>query len=71
MTIQDCCHPRLVWKFMTEDIVVIARDLKLPPEKVQHAVELLDAGNTIPFIARFRKDQTGGLDPEQVLAIKQ
>ena len=56
---------------MTEDIVVIARDLKLPPEKVQHAVELLDAGNTIPFIARFRKDQTGGLDPEQVLAIKQ
>ncbi|MFN9877810.1 MAG: Tex-like N-terminal domain-containing protein, partial [Planctomycetota bacterium] len=56
---------------MTEDIVVIARDLKLPPEKVQHAVELLDAGNTIPFIARFRKDQTGGLDPEQVMAIKQ
>ena len=31
----------------------------------------MDAGNTIPFIARFRKDQTGGLDAEQVLAIKQ
>ena len=56
---------------MSDELGVIARDLRLPQEKVQHVVQLLDAGNTIPFIARFRKDQTGGLDAEQVLAIKQ
>lgn len=56
---------------MSDDFAGIARDLKLPLDQIRQTVELLDAGNTIPFIARFRKDQTGGLDPEQVLAIKQ
>ena len=53
------------------DIAVIARDQNLPPEKVQRTVELLDDGNTIPFITRFRKDETGGLNEEQILSIKQ
>ena len=53
------------------DISIIARDQNLPPEKVQRTVELLDDGNTIPFITRFRKDETGGLNEEQILAIKQ
>ena len=52
------------------DISIIARDLNLPPEKVQRTIELLDDGNTIPFVTRFRKDETGGLDEEQILAIK-
>lgn len=43
--------------------------LKVSAEQVQAVVELLDAGNTIPFITRYRKDQTGGLDEEKVLAI--
>ncbi len=43
--------------------------LKVSAEQVQAVVELLDAGNTIPFITRYRKDQTGGLDEEKVSAI--
>lgn len=47
-------------------ITTIAKDLSLKPEQVKAAVELLDAGNTIPFIARYRKEATGSLD-DQVL----
>jgi uncharacterized protein len=53
------------------DFSIVARDLKLPPEKIAKTVELLDAGNTIPFVTRFRKDLTGGLNEQQILAIKQ
>ncbi len=56
---------------MNIDLAVVARDLRLPPEKIESSVRLLDEGNTIPFITRFRKDQTGGLNEEQLLAIKQ
>jgi len=52
------------------DISIIAKELNLPPEKVQRTVELLDEGNTVPFISRFRKDETGGLDDQQVLQVK-
>ena len=45
---------------------ILARELSLRPQQVQAAVELLDAGNTIPFIARYRKEATGSLD-DQVL----
>ena len=44
----------------------LAVEFKLRPQQVQAAVELLDAGNTIPFIARYRKEATGSLD-DQVL----
>ena len=47
-------------------ITTIAKDLSLKQEQVKAAVELLDAGNTIPFIARYRKEATGSLD-DQVL----
>ena len=40
----------------------IAADLGASPQQVGAAVELLDAGNTIPFIARYRKEATGALD---------
>ena len=56
---------------MKIDLAIIAKDLKLSPEKVEKTVELLDAGNTIPFITRFRKDLTGGLDEQQILSVKQ
>src|SRR5438046_5200139 len=48
----------------------VARDLGLPPENISRTLELLDEGNTVPFITRFRKDQTGGLDEEQVRDIQ-
>jgi len=44
----------------------IAEELKLRPQQVDRAVELLDEGKTIPFIARYRKEVTGSLD-DQVL----
>ena len=40
----------------------LAAELSLPVNQVQAAVELLDGGNTVPFIARYRKEVTGGLD---------
>jgi protein Tex len=47
----------------------IAAQLSLAPTRVAAAVELLDAGNTLPFIARYRKEATGGLDEEELRAI--
>ena len=39
----------------------IAEELNLKPFQVENAVKLIDEGNTIPFIARYRKEQTGEL----------
>lgn len=47
----------------------IARKLGLEPQRVDAAVRLLDAGNTLPFIARYRKEATGGLDEDQLRRI--
>ena len=44
----------------------IATQLDLRTEQVTSTIELLDAGNTLPFIARYRKEVTGGLDEEQL-----
>ena len=48
----------------------IAAELELPLRQVHSAVELLDAGNTIPFIARYRKEATQGLDEIALRAIE-
>lgn len=47
----------------------IARELGLPVGKVKAAIALLDDGNTIPFIARYRKEMTGELDEEELRGI--
>jgi uncharacterized protein len=44
----------------------IARELNIHPAQVNTTIELLDAGNTLPFIARYRKEMTGGLDEDQL-----
>ncbi|MEW6279234.1 MAG: Tex family protein [Candidatus Eremiobacterota bacterium] len=44
----------------------LAERLNLRPQQVSAAVDLLDGGNTLPFIARYRKEVTGGLDEEQL-----
>src|SRR5690606_13791256 len=49
----------------------IAKQLTLPIKKVQAAVNLLDEGNTIPFIARYRKEMTGELDEVQLRSIEE
>ena len=48
----------------------IARELSVKADQVLAAVELLDAGNTIPFIARYRKEATQGLDELALRAIE-
>jgi uncharacterized protein len=48
---------------------VIARQINVRPQQVAATVELLDADNTLPFIARYRKEATGGLDEEQLRQI--
>ncbi len=42
----------------------IAKELNIKPIQVQKTIELIDEGNTIPFIARYRKEVTGGLSDE-------
>lgn len=52
------------------DISRLAADVMLPPGPVAIAVELLDAGNTVPFVTRYRKDATGGLNEIQLRSIQ-
>lgn len=47
-------------------IQIIASELAARPEQVLAAVNLLDEGSTVPFIARYRKEATGGLDDTQL-----
>ena len=47
----------------------IASQLKVKPSQVTAVINLLDDGNTVPFIARYRKEMTGSLDDEQIRMI--
>lgn len=49
----------------------VAKELQLPLTKVKASVALLDEGNTIPFIARYRKEMTGELDETQLRDIEE
>ena len=49
---------------MTNYAQQIAQELSLPAQNVQGAIDLIDAGNTIPFIARYRKEATGSMDDQ-------
>ncbi len=51
-------------------IKLISEELQIPQPQVAAAVELFDAGNTVPFIARYRKEVTGGLDEIALRAIE-
>lgn len=44
----------------------LARELSLDEHAVSRTIALLDEGNTVPFITRYRRDETGGLDEEQI-----
>jgi len=58
---------------MEKDIFVniIAERLKLRGAQVQHTIDLLESGCTIPFISRYRKEATGALDEVQLAAISE
>ena len=44
----------------------LVKEFKLKPFQVENAIKLIDEGNTIPFIARYRKEQTGEMSDEQL-----
>jgi uncharacterized protein len=48
----------------------ISQQLQVRPHQVAATIELLDAGNTVPFVARYRKEMTGGLDEEQIRQVE-
>ena len=50
-------------------IQVITQELKVEKWQVEAAVKLIDEGNTIPFISRYRKEATGSLNDEQLRAL--
>ena len=49
----------------------IAEDLSLKKMQVEAAVQLLDEGNTVPFIARYRKEATHGLNDEELRSLEE
>lgn len=52
------------------DAARLSRELGIDPDAIARTVALLDAGNTLPFITRYRRDETGGLDEEQIGRIR-
>ena len=59
---------------MSEPVTIsskqVARGLDFPLEKVESVIKLLDEGFPVPFIARYRKDQTGNLDETQIRQVE-
>src|SRR5438270_1642274 len=55
---------------ITLDLGRIAQDLQIRKVQVESVVRLLDEGNTVPFITRYRKEMTGGLDEEVIRQVQ-
>ena len=56
---------------MEKILQLIAQELQIKLEQVQSTAQLLDEGNTVPFIARYRKERTGSLDEEQIRSLEE
>ncbi|RMF87881.1 MAG: RNA-binding transcriptional accessory protein, partial [Nitrospinota bacterium] len=56
---------------MEQIITTLAAELEVQPQQVAAAVRLFDEGSTVPFIARYRKEVTGGLDDTQLRALEE
>jgi len=56
---------------ISEIPAVVARELGVRPAQVEATAKLLDEGNTVPFIARYRKEATGELDEEKIRAVEE
>src|SRR5258706_9048148 len=54
-----------------DPVPALVETLGLPPSGVAAVIALLDEGNTVPFIARYRKERTGGLDEVQIRAVEE
>lgn len=63
--------PSRMWG-MTDSIAsIIAHELGVDQPRVQATIDLLDGGATVPFIARYRKEVTGGMDDSQLRQLEQ
>ena len=49
----------------------IAQELSVSPAQIESVIKLIDEGSTIPFIARYRKEATGGLDDAQLRTLEE
>ena len=49
----------------------IAAEMHIRPKQAEATIKLLDEGNTVPFISRYRKEATGELDEEQVRTVEE
>ena len=57
---------------MNQNIInEISNNLKISNKQIEMTLKLLSEGNTIPFIARYRKEATGNLNEEQIRAISE
>ena len=56
---------------MESMFAIIAKELGVKTGQVEAAVTLLDEGNTVPFIARYRKEVTGELQDEQLRTVEE
>lgn len=55
---------------MNQIIESLAVELNLKPQQISSVLEMLENGSTVPFIARYRKEQTGNLDEDQIRAVE-
>ena len=51
-------------------ISILQQTLGLPEKSIKNTLDLLESGATIPFISRYRKEQTGNLDEVQIFTIQ-
>jgi len=58
---------------MSEELILarLARELALKPNQVESCVSMLDEGNTVPFISRYRKEATGEMDENQIRSLQE
>jgi uncharacterized protein len=63
--------PATSWAVQIDRAGVLAQELGLRRGQVERTLELLDEGATLPFIARYRKEVTGGLDEVQIATIQE
>jgi uncharacterized protein len=63
---KEAHYKRLTPHHMTDIAAQLAQEIRIRPEQAKAAIDLLDGGATVPFIARYRKEATGGLDDIQL-----
>lgn len=60
----------MFWGEKMENMKKIASQFQIQEQQVQNVLKLIEEGATVPFIARYRKEMTGGLDEEQIQGIE-